>query len=392
MILLEGPYVSDFLLETIEKNQIPVLQNTMSESFSERFNLPLLDGNDFAEQVKQTQKLYSNSENAVGWMMENLSDTPYPEKIQLLKDKVAFREALQDIYPDFYFKGVMASELPQMDFEQLPTPVILKPAIGFFSLGVYKINSRKDWNNALQDIQTNLDQASAMYPGQVIDNSRFILEQCINGDEFAVDAYFDKDGKPVVLNILQHDFSSDADVSDRWYYTSPEMIRDKLTVFSQFLEQINEKLELKNFPFHLELRTDGTRLAPIEINPMRLCGWCLTDLMWYAYGINPYEYYLEDKQPDWDAILKGKEGNTYNFMILDAPNGPDLNTVKHFDYEKLLQDFSHPLHLRKLDHHSFPIFGFLFLETAADKTEEFQRILHSDLKEYMELEVAKELL
>ncbi|WP_041779331.1 ATP-grasp domain-containing protein [Belliella baltica] len=54
--------------------------------------------------------------------------------------------------------------------------------------------------------------------------SDFQLEEYIRGEEYAFDCYFDKNGDPVILNILHHVFISEKDVSDRWYYSSEEVI------------------------------------------------------------------------------------------------------------------------------------------------------------------------
>ena len=51
-------------------------------------------------------RLYSNSENAIGWIAEHLAQSDLPRKIELFKDKVAFRELMADLYPDYRFFGV----------------------------------------------------------------------------------------------------------------------------------------------------------------------------------------------------------------------------------------------------------------------------------------------
>lgn len=59
---------------------------------------------------------------------------------------------------------------------------------------------------------------------QVLDTGKFIIEENIEGEEFAVDAYFNSKEKPVILNILKHIFSSENDVSDRVYFTSKSVM------------------------------------------------------------------------------------------------------------------------------------------------------------------------
>ena len=50
------------------------------------------------------------------------------------------------------------------------------------------------------------------------------MEEYVEGEEYAIDCYFDEKGEVVILNILHHKFSSGRDTSDRVYSTSKEII------------------------------------------------------------------------------------------------------------------------------------------------------------------------
>ena len=50
------------------------------------------------------------------------------------------------------------------------------------------------------------------------------------------------------------------------------------------MDKIGKEIGYKNFPFHIELRIDKDKIIPIEINPMRFCGWCITDIAQNAYA------------------------------------------------------------------------------------------------------------
>ena len=141
---------------------------------------------------------------------------------------------------------------------------------------------------------------------------------------------------------------------------------------------------LRNFPLHIEVRVgEDRRIQPIELNPMRFAGWCTTDIAHFAYGINTYRYFLEQLEPDWEKVLEGREGKRYCLIVLDKPADLNMKDVKAFDYEKLLSDFEKPLELRKVDYGKFGFFGFLFAENRAENWGEIERILKSDLKEYI---------
>ncbi|AKB25204.1 hypothetical protein MSMTP_1735 [Methanosarcina sp. MTP4] len=389
MIILDHPYVSEFLMDTVAEMQVPVLKNEMSagistENAGKKFRL--LEEAEFIESVKEQGicPLYSNSENSIDWIAENLAFTGLPEKIEFFKNKVRFRELLERIYPEFRFQAVDFDRLDELRVEEIKKPFIIKPAVGFFSLGVHKVSSDQEWASVLQSIKAEVEEIRDLYPVQVLNVGQFIIEECIEGEEFAVDAYYSGEGKPVILNIFKHIFSSESDVSDRVYFTSKEVIETYREAVEDLLKEIGKLADLRYFPLHIELRIgEDRRIQPIELNPMRFAGWCTTDIAHFAYGINTYRYFLEQLEPDWEKILEGREGKNYCLIVLDKPAGLDLKDVKAFDYEKLLSDFEKPLELRKVDYGKFGFFGFLFAENRAEKWGEIERILNSDLREYI---------
>ena len=232
-----------------------------------------------------------------------MSFSKLPSQIQLFKNKILFRELLKDAFPNYFFKGVQLTELSKIETATLKFPLILKPAVGFFSLAVHKIDNAAEWQTVLANIEQEIASFKGMYPKEVVDVSDFIIEQYIEGEEYAVDCYFNKNGDPVVLNVMHHIFSSDKDVSDRVYSTSKEIIEKHKSKIEAFLKIVGEKAQLKNFPMHVEIRVDSNNtIIPIEINPLRFGGWCTTgDMSYFAYGFNSYEQFLYQKTPNWDT-------------------------------------------------------------------------------------------
>jgi hypothetical protein len=386
MIILDNPYVSEFLMETAAELQIPILKNEMAAGLNKRKELRLLEEADFIELIKERDAftLYSNSENSIGWISRNLEFTWLPEKIEPFKNKIKFRELLQRKYPEFYFQDIAFEKLDEIRVEEIEKPFIIKPAAGFFSLGVHKISTDMEWDSVLKRIKAEVNEIRGFYLAQVLDLGKFIIEENLEGEEFAVDAYFNNEGKPVVLNILKHLFSSESDVSDRVYFTSKTVIEAYRAAINEFLHEIGKLVELRNFPFNVELRIgkDG-RIQPIELNPMRFAGWSTTDIAYFAYGINTYRYFLEQLEPDWEKILTGKEEKSFCLVILNKSTEIDSKEVKAFDFQKLLSDFEKPLELRKADHEKYGFFGYMFKEKRDRKWGEIERILRSDLKEYI---------
>lgn len=387
MIILDKPYISEFLLDTLERNTIPVIHNQVVSEYAPERNLNLLSEEEAIKLFNGSgyPLLYTNSENSINWIENNLQHTSLPEKIRLFKNKVLFRDLIRDMFPDYFYKSVLVDDLESLDISGFPLPFIIKPAVGFFSLGVYKVEKPGEWQETVRKILKEIDLIKDLYPPEVLHTGEFIVEQCIDGDEFAIDCYFNENGQAVVLNIMKHIFSSGTDVNDRVYVTSKEIIQNNVTSITEFLSEIGKRAGLNNFPAHVEIRiAEDGKIAPIEVNPLRFGGWCSTpDLAWHAFGINLYEYLFQQKKPDWNSILENKDGAVFSNIVLNNSTGIEGRNILSFDYEKLLADFEKPLELRKADFGKFPLFGFLFCETREQNMQELERILMSDLKEYV---------
>lgn len=423
MIILDEPYVSRILKDTITEMKLPVLKNATSECLGFSKDVKLLEDAEFIELLKnqKTCKIYSNSELSLVWIANNLGFTGILEKIGLFKDKFRFRQLIEHIYPDFSYLEVEFENLDKLDIETIRKPFIIKPTIGFFSSGVYKVSDREEWENVLPALKQEMEAVGGLFPTQVLSSWKFVLEDYIEGPELAVDAYYNGEGKPVVLNILEHLFQAKDDVEDKVYVTSKKTIETYLEVTLELLRQINEATKLwdselqgaelpdaglkgsglqepgmRDFPLHIEFRVDkNNRLVPIEMNPIRFAGWCTADIAYYAYGINVHRYFLEGLEPDWREIIKDKyeaqenekDNGTYCLLIAKKPDDIEVEDIEAFDYEGFVSRFEKPLELRKLDYRQYPVFAFLFTETRNINLGEIDRYLKTDLKEYVRVKI-----
>ncbi len=385
MFILENPYVSDLLRNTIEKKNYDVVLNDISSELGFSEDVILKNNQESIMNYRDKKLLYTNSENSIEWIVENLTSSKIVEYIDIFKNKYRFRELIRSIYPDFQFMEINIDDIDSMDISQFKKPFILKPKYGFLSIGVYTITNENDWHEAVKEIKENTESHGNLFPKEVISPKNYIIEEFIQGTEYAVDAYYDKEGKPVVINILEHKFSSSEDVSDRLYITSKKIIEENLQRITAFLQKLGDILHIKSFPLHVEVRIDNHQLVPIEINPMRFAGWCTTDIVYYAYGINPYEYFIEQKKPVWKNILADKEGKIYSVIILDKPKDMNAHNIKHFDYDSLISKFNHVIECRKTDISKYPIFGMLFTETPEDNDNELDEILTNNLKKFISI-------
>lgn len=385
MIIIEKPYASEFLIDTVVQNDWWVLENdAIKEADIEEGAFEMVPS-EVAKKYYLTQEyplIYSNSENAITWVLQNLPESNLSQYIKFCKDKVVFRESLSEMYPDFYFKSVNLDELKTMITDDIKFPVVLKPAVGFLSFGVHTINDAKEWKGTVDKVEKEMKLASSLYPNHVVDSAKFIIEEMIEGEEYAVDAYYDRNGEPVILNIFQHPFYNSSDVSDRIYLMSTGIMIKYMAKIGLLLREIGQLKNIKNFPMHIELRiTKDEKIIPIEINPMRFAGWCTTDVAKYAWGINVYECFFNQTRPDWNTILAKAGKGVFYFSMAEVPADTDRTKIRGFEYERYLANFSNVLEVRRINPKENPLFAIIFGSTTSK--DEVVKILSLHTKDYI---------
>ena len=388
MFILEEPYVSDLLVSTVADLGLPVLDTPIARRRLAGTGAPALSADaDFAAAASRPgARLYSNSENAIGWIAENLGPTHLPRTIALFKDKVAFRDLVADLYPDYRYAGLGIAELRSFDPTTVRAPFVVKPAVGFFSMGVHVVESAEQWPEVVARIEGEVASFASIYPGQVLGLDRFVVEEVIEGEEFAVDAYFDSTGTPVLVNVYAHLFASACDVSDRVYLTNAETVERLGAPAMEFLTEVGRRSGARDFPVHAELRIDRAgNVAPIEINPMRFGGWCATDLAHFAYGVNPYRCYLRGECPDWPSIAEKTAGRTTAMVVADLPSSVELAAIGSVDYDGFAARFSNVIELRPTDFNRYPVFAFTFVGVPTGDLSELHAVLAADLREHLRM-------
>ena len=387
MFLIDKPFVSDFLIKTIKDNNYKIIATKVAKELVKDDSLAWIAEEEAIALLKNNPEisLYSNSENALAWIDQNYGESELSSQLQVLKNKVKFRELIKELFPDFYFKQISIEEIQRLSDDEIRFPFVIKPAVGFFSIGVHIVENEKDWIKAKSELQP--DKLKSIFPENVLNTSNFIIEEFIRGEEYAIDYYYDNNGDAVLLNVLHHLFSSGTDTSDRVYSTSKAIIEKYKIDFECFLSKIGKELHLKNFPAHAEVRIDENgKIIPIEVNPLRFGGFCTTaDLLGVTLGFNEYKCFCENKKPDWDSIFKGKENKIFSVIVLDNNSGIIPSDILRFNYSDLAKDFEKPVLIRELDINNYPVFGFAFIESTANNQKELNDILTSDLRKYIVL-------
>jgi len=387
MFILEAPFVSDFLQRTVVDNQIPVLKTDFTETLTLKNQMNLLEQDVFFEKVNATKfpALYSNSENSSVWLNKYCQQSKPAIWVNDFKNKSKLREIFAAKHKNVWFKKCSLVELKKLDVQTLPKPFVIKPLRGFASICIHSVFSDADWQHALTEIEKEVVLMQNVFPDKVVSLQEFLLETFVEGTEIALDAYFDENGQPVILNILNHLHQAKNDMSDRLYITSAEIIRHNYAGVLDYLVEIGNICGLKNFPLHLEMIEESNgNYFPIEINPMRFMGFCVADVEFYFYGINPYEYFYYRKKPDWNSILETRENKIFGMMGIDIPKHLDRSKI-NFNYDKFIAHFSKPVHYIKMDYRKFPMSIYMFAEVEKQNFTELEYILHSDIMEFIEI-------
>lgn len=387
MIIIDKPYVSEFLKETLLGNPVPVIDTQNARELLPAFGINFISGIEAINQItsQPVTPLFTISENSIE-LIENLFGfTDFPDRIDAVKNKVRFRKLTADFNPEFFFYEVSSEDFDTINPQELPQPFIIKPVTGFFSLGVYKVSKPENWPEIKNKIIREMKVVKNTYPPKVLSSTRFIIEQCIYGDEYTIDVYFEADGEPVILGMMQHVFASAEDMSDRLYLTSRKVLSENYERFYQFIERAGKLLDLKNFLIHAEVRVNEKgEILLIEINPLRFGGWCTSaELTHYAFGFNPYLAIENRQKPDWENILKTCDDNIYSIIILNNNTGLDASDIKAFNYNRLLSHLEKPLEIRKVDTRKFHTFGFVYAKTRPENFCELEYLLKSDLREFV---------
>lgn len=387
MFLLDDPYVSEFLKQSVRELGLPVLATDAARRLAGDDELDFIDAIDFAARMGKGERLYANSENGLEHIFKCGCSPELARQIDICKDKALFRETIASLHQDYPFQRVSIDDLAELNVSGFDCPFIVKPARGFFSLGVHVVKSHSQWPEIVRAIHEEREALNAEYPEEVVNSGEFIVEAGINGEEYAIDLYYDEEGSPVITNILHHHFMSDDDTSDRLYYTSAGIIRDRLKPFTEYVTRMGEACDFRSFPMHLEVRVTGSNeIIPIEANPMRFAGWCVADITHHAWDINPYEYYFQNKQPDWGTILKGRKGEATVMVIADFPEGTEREQIAGFNYDGFQKLFDNILELRKIDYSSYPVFAFCFARMEESEVDNLKSVLTEDFSRFVLLD------
>ena len=380
MYIIEKPFVSEYLMDTIINKDWPVLDNETIETCGLEEDVLNLWSSEKATEYYLKQEfplILSNSENAVAWVVENLPKSNLTTYIKAFKDKVAFRDMLKEMYPDFYYTSLEYLDINYVEKEQYQFPLVLKPSVGFLKFGVRIFKEPEEWEKRIKTLHKEIATNKSKYNENVVNSAIILIEEVIGGEDYSIDAYYDRDGVPVVLNIFKRIYKEDDPINEKMYITSAPIVSKYLSQITSFLQQIGEKLKIRNFPLNVELRVNEKGMfTPLEVNPMRFADWCVSDIAKYAWGFNIYEYFETQQRPDWDTLLQKAGEEIFYASLVDIPKGFPKSSVRDFNFSGYLENFSNVYEARHVNFKANPLFGVILGSTKDE--EELNMILNME--------------
>jgi hypothetical protein len=335
------------------------------ETLPDTANLEVIPADHFGQNqifFDSKDKVCITSETTLLLLSANI-DANRARAIGILKNKFLFREILSEIFENYHYRLIKNTDIRDLVITEKS---VIKPMKGCFGTGVRIIDQHTNFRELAEEIDAEIEKNGKVLSDLVLSKDDFIIEQFIYGEEYAVDMFYDSNGNPCIVNIYHHPMSQNPAYLHMIYYTSQEVFDKVYEKARAFFIELNKILNVTNFVMHSEFKLDDGHLFPIEINAMRYGGMGLGNMIFHAVGIDPYYYFLADREPDWKLIWQKNADRNYVFFI--AYNG-ERKSVLEFrpDRDKLRAQFTNVLMERQFDYQKQLAFGIYCLsETKAN--------------------------
>ncbi|WP_165784694.1 ATP-grasp domain-containing protein [Solitalea longa] len=274
--------------------------------------------------LSNNEKACIISESSIETIIKSLPESDRKRiALELFKDKYRFRELVKD--DNFEVHRTCFQNLQHLNIHKKS---VIKPLKGCFGTAVKIVDENTDLLQVKEEIAQELKKNAVLFSDNVLSTDEFIVEDFIEGEEYAVDMFYNSKGEPCIVNIYHHPIPKHKEYLHMIYYSSKPTFEAIYPLAVDFFKRLNEKIGVTNFPMHCEFKLANNNLVPIEINPMRFGGMGLGNLVYHSFGINPYEYFLNDIEPDWKTI-NDKISDESRFIYLIAYNAFRKDKLTH---------------------------------------------------------------
>jgi len=328
--------------------------------------------------IKTGDKVIIATETVLDEALKKLDDDEKKELISRLKNKVTCRQMLTSIFPDFFFREIPVRDLPKIGLDP-KEKYFVKPIKGYWGSAAFPIDGQTDRVSLMHEIEAQLTKRTQIFSEQVVAKDRLIVEEFLEGEEYAVDMFFNESGQPVITNVCHHPLPKKRDYLHVVYYTSHEVYRNLYPKFVEFFHVLNQSLHARSLPIHGEFKLHKGKLTPVELNPLRFGSDGFADLSFHAFGFNPFLYFAENRAPDWEALWKGREEKIFAFYL--GYNGSDQDTSRHRpDFRNFRRLFSNILSDMAMNYQDTLAFAIMYIEE--DSLERIHELLEVEFNEY----------
>lgn len=213
---------------------------------------------------------------------------PSSKSMKFFKNKAVFHNTVVTIGLGSYRPQTLVVPLSKVkELKKIQYPMIVKPYIGAHSRGITKVNSHKEFDQAISKVIAHYQSEDTISLNKET-NHQVLLEEFIQGTQITSCAYVDRHGRVHQLCLL--DMIRASDLSDNHfqiiYRTTPSSITESVEKqMTYILQKIINYTGLKSTFIDPEFIEKNGKVYLIELNA-RLGGFRHFTLN-YAYGINP---------------------------------------------------------------------------------------------------------
>ena len=326
------------------------------------------------EELVNSNKVCITSEAILERVLARWSDQRRIDAILAMKDKYLFRQLIGDLFPHINYRHLNFEEIETLE---ITSKKVLKPMKGCFGTAVKILDQNSDLTTISTEIKDEIKKNSTVLSESVLSQSEFILEDYVEGEEYAVDLFFDSKGEAHIVNVYYHPIPVHSEYLHMIYMTNQEVFTKVYDKAMTFFSELNKKLRLTNIALHSEFKLSD-ELIPIEINAMRFGGMGLGNMIYHSLGVNAYEHFILEKTPDWDQIWT--DNTKSNFVYFIAYNGSKIDkNEKSPDFDKLERRFTRILNKTKFDYKTQLAFAVYTLE---ESKENIGNLLTIDFNDY----------
>lgn len=185
-------------------------------------------------------------------------------------------------------KSKVINDFKNVNVFPLAYPLIIKPSMGFASSGVAKI----DDDNKLKEYIKLLDVASSLYYDSCHSrDKKVILEEFIDGDEYAVDTLW-KNGTPIAHFISSKDNPQGPLFKDHIYISDPCIDPDVKEILIENVLKIAVASNYNIGATHIEMRINQKGCYVIESACRPGGGGALYKVFSDSYDVNVFKLFI----------------------------------------------------------------------------------------------------